>query len=447
MPMMVPVSGAAASWIGETQAYGQQKVYRFRVPAGLTSIEVRLKNRVGNPSMTLRQDAAGSGLIPTPIYATYRADEGGRSQIGYNDTLITLAQPVAGDYTVVVSNQSIWVNGVGTTYPDAGYDLEVTALEYIDLAFTNSSLQINNQEANTWRYFKYTVPADALGWDLRLKTSGGTPRMMVRRDLFPSAFGTNNGSMTYRSDWPTGSQWEAGGDWTGRNYITYSSVPDKSKYLVMGIGNPLEPGTYFVGVSGADVMSYTLESRGIGIGSDSSPTPILWPIQVGDIASFSGGSAGGSGLAPREAAYYRLTVPAGTASWSVKLDATLGESLLLLRHGRIPNIAAASYDSDSLSYFSGAKRHKSGAEYFYKYQPASGATTITPGVYYLAVVSEGQNPFNASTIGTGGVDYTLTSEGTVPINDKTGTPVTAIAPVSWIGETQAYGQQKVYRFR
>jgi len=432
------------SWSGETQAYGAQKIYRFRIPAGLTSIEVRLKNRVGNPNMALRQDAAGSGLIPYPASPTYRADEGGRTYSAYNDTLITLTQPVEGDYTVVVSNQYVYSGGY--TYPDAGYDLEITAQGVVDLAFTNSSLGVSNQEANTWRYFKMIVPNDAtlLGWDFRMKVTGGTPRMVVRRDQLPAGFGTSS-YQNVTNSWPSGNQWEGGDDWTGRTYITYSSVRDKNKYLIMGMGSPLEPGTYYVGVSGTDVMSYTLESRGIGIGSDSVGTP--WPIQVGDLGAFNGGSVSDSGLAPREAAYYRITVPAGTVSWSVKLNPTLGESLLLVRQGRLPNVAASGYDSDNASYFSGAKRQKDGAEYFYKYQPSSGATTITPGVYYLAVVSEGQNPTNSSTIGTGGVDYTLTSEGVLPVNDKTATPVTAINPVSWSGETQAYGAQKIYRFR
>ncbi|MBL0224670.1 MAG: InlB B-repeat-containing protein [Geobacteraceae bacterium] len=431
------------SWSGETQLYGQQKIYRFRLPAGLTSAEVRLKNRVGNPTMSMRQDAAGSGLIPNPAYATYRANEGGRAYTTNNDTLITLTQPAEGDYTVIVSNQSLYVSPT-TTYPDAGYDLEIAAQGVVDLVFTNSSLPVNNQEANTWRYFKMVVPTDALGWDFRLKATGGTPRLVVRRDQLPAAFGSTY-SINWRSDWPTGYQWEGGDDWTGR-YNNPGPVRDRNKYLVMGMGSPLEPGTYFVGVSGADTMSYTLESRGIGIGNDSLGTP--WPIPVGDLGAFSGGSVSGSGLAPREAAYYRVTVPAGTTSWSAKLASSVGESLLLIRQGRLPNIYAANgTESDNASSFNGNLRQKSGAEYFYKYQPSSGATTITPGIYYLAVVSEGQNPASNTTIGTGSVEYTLTSEGTVPINDKTGTPVTAISPVSWSGETQLYGQQKIYRFR
>ena len=148
-----------------------------------------------------------------------------------------------------------------------------------------------------------------------------------------------------------------GRELNGRNYITYSSVVDKNKYLVMGMGSPLEPGTYYVGVSGTDVMSYSLESRGISIGNDSLGTP--WPIQVADLGAFNGGSAGGTGLAPREAAYYRVTVPAGTTSWSVKLTPALGESLLLVRQGRLPNITAyASLDSDNVSYFAGTLRRR-----------------------------------------------------------------------------------------
>jgi hypothetical protein len=44
------------------------------------------------------------------------------------------------------------------------------------------------------------------------------------------------------------------------------------------MGPPLEAGTYYIGVSGNGVatpLSYTLESRGIGIGNDAGGTP--WP--------------------------------------------------------------------------------------------------------------------------------------------------------------------------
>ncbi|MBL0224669.1 MAG: hypothetical protein IPQ16_03520 [Geobacteraceae bacterium] len=404
---------------------------------GFLGWQLDLANQIAGSEIAIRRNAVPSRWLYRTGGDVYHATVSEANHADVSSTVGFLQHPG--------HPADIWYIGINTPNQALGaFQLTTREIPAPLHSFTGSTIDVSNQPAATWKWFKYTVPTDALGWDFRLKATGGTPRLVVRRDQLPAAFGSTY-SINWRSDWPTGYQWEGGDDWTGR-YNNPGPVRDRNKYLVMGMGSPLEPGTYFVGVSGADTMSYTLESRGIGIGNDSLGTP--WPIPVGDLGAFSGGSVSGSGLAPREAAYYRVTVPAGTTSWSAKLASSVGESLLLIRQGRLPNIYAANgTESDNASSFNGNLRQKSGAEYFYKYQPSSGATTITPGIYYLAVVSEGQNPASNTTIGTGSVEYTLTSEGTVPINDKTGTPVTAISPVSWSGETQLYGQQKIYRFR
>ncbi|MFZ4859468.1 MAG: InlB B-repeat-containing protein, partial [Desulfuromonadaceae bacterium] len=321
------------SWIGETQAYGQQKVYRFRVPAGLTSIEVRLKNRVGNPSMTLRQDAAGSGLIPTPIYATYRADEGGRSQIGYNDTLITLAQPVAGDYTVVVSNQSIWVNGVGTTYPDAGYDLEVRALTPTPLAITGSSAASGSLVDQQVAYYQVEVPAEVsgqpvLGWLLKSAVSSGAVSIRVRKDLVPG--GTNAGSVV---------------------------SPNSAITIVPPV---LTPGTWYVEVKGTGITDYTLSSDIVTADpakhrrSWTMPSKIGSFTQAGLSAPYFGDSGfdnlgnpiinpdtldQGTDLAKGEWHFYRVTVPVDNSTLlRTVVEALSGTPQLYLRAGNVPGI-------------------------------------------------------------------------------------------------------------
>jgi hypothetical protein len=465
--------GAPVAWSGETLAYGEQKVYRFRVPAGLTSMEIRLKNRVGNPVMSVRRDPAGSGKIPATdpssnpdvsgnVYGDtgagyrYQSDETGAGYLKSDPTLITIPQPAEGDYTLTVAANALYANNV-QIYPDAACDVEVTGRTPTTVPFTSGSSTVTGQDPQSWQYFEVTVPTDAnlLGWDLRLQVNGGNPRMVVRRDQLPGDFSTTYPGSAYfftHSTWDSGYQWAAGGDWTGR----YSGDPNS--YLVMGIGSPLVAGTYYVGVSrgtydtSTTPLSYTLVSRGIGIGNDSNGVP--WPIQVRDLAfSGSGNSVSGTNLAPREAAYYRVTVPAGAKSWAVQMTPTTGEALLTVRQGALPNVEAGYREyyqgtpvSDDQRYFQGLKRQKGGREFFYKYAPDSGAA-ITAGVYYLAVVSEGQNPPDATTIGSGGVNYTLTSEGEMPVADKTATPLAVGAPVTWNGETLSYGQEKVYRFR
>ncbi|MDO9307448.1 MAG: hypothetical protein Q7V04_00140, partial [Deltaproteobacteria bacterium] len=337
--------GTPVTWNGETLQYGQQKVYRFRVPAGLTSMEIRLKNRVGNPTMALRQDAAGSGMIPGKNGLDYIAHEGGYDSQWSNDTLITVPQPVAGDYSLVVAAASLNSGPPSYTisYPDASCDVEVTAQGLVVLPFTNGNIPVSGQEANTWRFFQVSVPSGALGWDLRLKASLGNPRMVIRRDQLPADFYSATGYFTYGlerlSSWQTGLQWAPGiGDMYynagyGQGGPTRRYSSDRNSYLIAGMGSPLEAGSYYVGVSGdgSDTapLSYTLESRGIGIGNDTSSVP--WPIQVVDLGNFTGGSVSKTGLAPREAAYYRITVPAAQKSWSVKLEPTLGEALMSVR--------------------------------------------------------------------------------------------------------------------
>ena len=87
----------------------------------------------------------------------------------------------------------------------------------------------------------------------------------------------------------------------------------------MGMGNPLEPGTYYVGVnagSGTTPLSYTLVSRGIGT---NQTIPVL------DLP-FTGGVAWSNNLPAREAAYYRVQIASNTPSWKLRLAVTNGEA-------------------------------------------------------------------------------------------------------------------------
>ena len=97
------------NWLGETALYGQQKVYRFNIPAGLLSAEVRLNNVVGTPNMSLYRNSATDSMIPAHAnsgnYGGYYANEGGVAADWHHASLITLANPVAGVYTLVVGNE------------------------------------------------------------------------------------------------------------------------------------------------------------------------------------------------------------------------------------------------------------------------------------------------------------------------------------------------------
>jgi len=449
---------APVSWGAQSLPYASQKAYRLRIPAGLTALEVRLNNRVGNPVLAIRQDAADSGRLPlcTATSGWYPDVEGGYVDSWRNTTsnpygsIVTISSPVAGDYTILV-----FADALNNTFPDAGFDLEVVAVEPVDLPAgldATGSVNVSNQDYQSWRYFRVAIPDDPnlKGWDLRLKTTAGSPLMVVRRDTVPTVLNSTL-ALPGLSTWASGYQWTAGTstgiDWTSRyNSSNNPITADPNRYLIMGMGSPLVAGTYYIGVassSGTAAMSYTLESRAIGIGGS-------YPIQITDL-NFSGGSVNGTGLAPREVGWYRVSVPVDAASWSLTLvPEGAGEAMLAVRHGRLPNINAAgttTATSDHATAFAGITRQKNGSEYFYKFAPAGAATTITSGEYYIAVISEGQSPANSSTIGSGPVNYTLTSVGEMPIADQTGTPLNSSAPLSWPAQSIPYGAEKVYRFR
>ena len=71
--------------------------------------------------------------------------------------------------------------------------------------------------AGHWNFFRIDVPAETLGWDVRLvDVTQGSPQMVVRRDLLPD--GLVSGPYPYPwwawwdppwnySYWPSGSQW------------------------------------------------------------------------------------------------------------------------------------------------------------------------------------------------------------------------------------------------
>ncbi len=131
--------------------------------------------------------------------------------------------------------------------------------------------------------------------------TNGNPYLYVCRDQSPSQSNPNGWNPATSSTWPSGYQWQAGYDWTG-DYYDRDGTYRYSQILEMGMGNPLQPGTYYVGVistTGVNPFSYTLSSRLVGT---NLSIPILsLPFTNGVVTNLS--------LNGRDIACYSIVVP------------------------------------------------------------------------------------------------------------------------------------------
>jgi large repetitive protein len=295
----------------------------------------------------------------------------------------------------------------------ASYTLRVRPVPPSLVSFDGGSALVSDQAAGAWRYFRIEVPVGCMGWDLRLtNVTSGQPQLVVRRDRLPNEVVTSSGNVwpdwyygpTAYTNWPSGYQWAPLTDWTARAWSHDGTTNEDGRVLIASFGNPLEPGTYYVGVcnvSGSgQPANYTFTSRGIGAG-------LVLPVV--DLA-FTGGSATHPGLTPREAAHYRVTVPPGATSWQVKLEVTEGDAMLAVHQTVLP---AAEGGAAARAVFppasSGRHMRKAGNEHFVLL-PEDGQTELVAGDYFLSVVSEGQEP-GWSQIGTNATRYAITSVG------------------------------------
>ena len=120
--------------------------------------------------------------------------------------------------------------------------------------------------------------------------SNGNPRMVVSRDTLPTGLSTagNWPDWPYQpygsTNWPSGNQWASRSSWADPNASGSYVLP----MLAMGMGNPLQAGTYYIGVQDPNnASSYTLQSRGIGLSN--------YTIRVKDLGF--NGSTNNPGLA------------------------------------------------------------------------------------------------------------------------------------------------------
>ncbi len=396
---------------------GQLSAFRFTVPPATLALQVSLENRVGDPVMILRQDNQLTGG-----YDSYGVN-GGQGYTWSDPSLINIANPAITNYTLMV--QAV------ASYGNASYRVRIHAIGPLPVTFDGGSNNIVNQAAGVWQYFVINVPLNAFGWDLRINgATNANPYLYVCRDLAPGPSNPNYYYWYYQSTWPSGYQVQAGYDWTGE-YYDNNGVYRYGQVLEMGMGNALQPGTYYVGVmssSGTTPFSYTLVSRGIG--TNLSIPVINLPFTNGVVAA---------NLLAREAAYYSIVVPTNLPSWRLELSNNVGESLLMLQKDALPNVDAGGNAPYTL--YGGREMQKAGNEQ-YLMMPVAGQSNIVAGTYYLGVASEGMNP-HSPYLGTNSSSFTLTSYGTLGVTNL-GT-VGAIDLLST--NSLRGGQNALYQFR
>jgi hypothetical protein len=374
---------------------GQMSAYSFSVPANTLSLEIYLTNITGSPYMTL---APGNQL---PAGYDGYGNNGGAGYSWNSSTLINIANPAATNYTLMVQAEQEGGN--------ASYIVDVHAIGAQTVAFDGGTATIINQPPDVWEYFYITVPANAVGWDARLTNVSAPndlyvqPILYICRDFAPTLSSPYYWSPQYNATWPSGYEWAAGWDWTGEEFDANGGEGGYGRIMQMGMGNPLSPGNYYLGVynntSSTNQVSYTLVSRGIGPG---------FTIPVTPLAFSNGVAANVNGLNPRQVDYYQVTVPTNAPSWQIQLSNVTGETLLMLQQNALPNEAAGGQSPNLLE--GGREMEQPGNEQYLLLPNYSYSNYVVAGTYYLGVVSQGVNP-SGSTIGSNSSFYTLTSYG------------------------------------
>ncbi len=330
----------------------------------------------------------------------------------------------------------VWYVGIySENNPLGGFTLNSGSLSATVHPMDGTVIDYSGLRPGEWVFYRFDVTEDIeeedfLGWELRVLNQGqGLPGMVLRRSSLPATLHSSSSIWGRGTNWSSDAQMSFSGDWTGRNNSADGSISQEISMLSFGEGQPLVPGTYYLGLQASvwgDPLDFRLETRTIGLSGSGMSHEV-------ETLSFDGGSSSGV-LDPRDVAYYRVEVPEGAPNWRVRLDVEEGdEAQLYIRKDFVPNrITTSRTNADPsrplLSRFpdniQGSTVNgfqvgldSSGGERFDLWPRGTSSTTLEPGTYYLMVVSEGRNPSHNNRVGADPIEYTLVSEGEITVQD------------------------------
>jgi hypothetical protein len=135
--------------------------YRFVVPEGTATVELRLEGVSGSPQINGRPGEAWPAVETD--HPWYVAVHGGLGDGAYRGgSLITLPNPTPGVHTFIVYARG----GL-----DASYTVRIRNVPPPTIPFDGGEMAVSEQGQGTWRFFRIDVPGGPLGWDLRVENA------------------------------------------------------------------------------------------------------------------------------------------------------------------------------------------------------------------------------------------------------------------------------------
>ncbi|PWU17107.1 MAG: hypothetical protein C5B50_12020 [Verrucomicrobia bacterium] len=323
-------------WITNALEGGEIATYQFTTADGVPNLEVRLEDKIGNPSLTLRSDdqTPSVGNLVNNSGQSYYGNQGGQTPGWQSYSIISVPNPSVARFTATIFAYTDNPFGYSFTFPNAAYKLRVhpptiALLNFSSNLNTNGSTNAASAQLadNQRAFFQVVVPetiagAPVLGWKLDLFQNSGSPSFRVRKDLLPTD--TNPSSQTF--------------------FITGSGL----------IAPPyLTPGSWFVEIKGSGNTDFTLVSSALtinelqrpiwsmpGEGQSLSSSNLVMPV-FGDTAVAGDGSLlpgdGGTDLQAGRFDYYAVSVPTNNVGLlRTELQAISGNPNLYLRAGAAP---------------------------------------------------------------------------------------------------------------